>query len=72
MFFLCTKHLNTACFTFSAVSKSLSFTEESFVITKVTQKDVVMAALCDTQIKEAESMEGTVENVVHHYYFFKF
>lgn len=56
---------------FSAVSKSLSFTEESLVITEMTQTDVVMEAIT-TQIKEAESMECTVEIVVHYYNFFQF
>ncbi|XP_038559526.1 uncharacterized protein LOC119891758 isoform X1 [Micropterus salmoides] len=46
----------------SAVSKSLSFTEKSLVITEVTEKDVVMEAIT-TQIKEAESMKCTVEIV---------
>ncbi|KAI4820892.1 hypothetical protein KUCAC02_028850 [Chaenocephalus aceratus] len=45
-----------------AVSKSLTFTEESLVITEMTEKDVVMEAI-STQIKEAESMECTVEIV---------
>ncbi|XP_041793185.1 trichohyalin-like isoform X2 [Chelmon rostratus] len=45
-----------------SVSKSLSFTEESLVITEVTEKDVVMEAVT-TQIKETESMECTVEIV---------
>ncbi|KAK5870565.1 hypothetical protein PBY51_003503 [Eleginops maclovinus] len=45
-----------------AVSKSLTFTEESLVFTEVTEKDVVMEAI-STQIKEAESMECTVEIV---------
>ncbi|XP_044051960.1 trichohyalin-like isoform X2 [Siniperca chuatsi] len=44
-----------------SVSKSLSFTEES-LITAVTEKDAVMEAVT-TQIKEAESMECTVEIV---------
>ncbi|XP_033974096.1 titin-like isoform X2 [Trematomus bernacchii] len=44
------------------VSKSLTFTEESLVITEMTEKDVVMEAI-STQIKEAESMECTVEIV---------
>ncbi|KAF1388750.1 hypothetical protein PFLUV_G00065880 [Perca fluviatilis] len=43
----------------SAVSRSLSFTEESLVITEMTEKDVVIT----TQIKEAESIECTVEIV---------
>ncbi|XP_078105730.1 uncharacterized protein LOC144517519 [Sander vitreus] len=43
----------------SAVSRSLSFTEESLVITEMTEKDVVIT----TQIKDAESMECTVEIV---------
>ncbi|XP_032372800.1 titin homolog isoform X3 [Etheostoma spectabile] len=46
----------------SAVSRSLSFTEESPVITEMTEKDMVMEAIT-TQIKEAESMECTVEIV---------
>lgn len=49
-------------FSFSAVSKSLSFTEESLVITEVADKDVVMESIT-TQIKEA--MECTVKIVVH-------
>ena len=56
-------------FCFSAVSKSLSFTEESLVITEMTQTEVVMEAIT-TQIKKAESMECTVEIVVQCYYFF--
>ncbi|XP_028433436.1 soluble lamin-associated protein of 75 kDa, partial [Perca flavescens] len=43
----------------SAVSRSRSFTEESLVITDMTEKDVVIT----TQIKEAESIECTVEIV---------
>lgn len=43
--------------------------EESLVITEVTEKDVVMEAIT-TQIKEAGSMECTVEIVV--YIFFHF
>lgn len=58
-------------FCLSAVSKSLSFTEESLVITEVTEKDVVMEAVT-TQIKETESMECTVEIVVHYYNLFQF
>lgn len=58
-------------FCFTAVSKSLSFTEKSLVITEVTEKDVVMEAIT-TQIKEAESMKCTVEIVVHYYNFFQF
>lgn len=50
-------------FSFSAVSKSLSFTEESLVITEVAEKDVVMESIT-TQIKEA--MECTVKIVVHY------
>ncbi|XP_034728098.1 apoptotic chromatin condensation inducer in the nucleus-like [Etheostoma cragini] len=46
----------------SAVSRSLSFTEESPVITEMTEKDVGMEAIT-TQIKKAESMECTVEIV---------
>ncbi|XP_070689554.1 soluble lamin-associated protein of 75 kDa-like [Pempheris klunzingeri] len=44
------------------VSKSLSFTEESLVITDMTEKDVVMETIA-TQIKEAESLKCTVEIV---------
>ncbi|XP_034398107.1 neurofilament heavy polypeptide-like isoform X4 [Cyclopterus lumpus] len=43
----------------SAVSRSLTFTEEALVITERTQKDVVIT----TQIKTAGSMECTVEIV---------
>uniref|UniRef100_A0A8D0AWH1 Family with sequence similarity 169 member Aa n=1 Tax=Sander lucioperca TaxID=283035 RepID=A0A8D0AWH1_SANLU len=49
-----------------SVSRSLSFTEESLVITEMTEKDVVIT----TQIQDAESMECTVEIVVHYYYYF--
>lgn len=54
---------------FSAVSRSLSFTEDSLVMTEVTEEDVVMEAIT-TQIKEAESMKCTVEIVVQYYYYF--
>ena len=37
------------------------------MITEMTEKDVVMEAI-STQIKEAESMECTVEIVVHNYF----
>lgn len=46
----------------SAVSKNLSFTEESVQITELTEKDVVMEAIT-SRMKEAESMECTVEIV---------
>ncbi|KAM7017946.1 soluble lamin-associated protein of 75 kDa-like [Tautogolabrus adspersus] len=46
----------------SAVSKSLTFTEDSIVITEVTEKDVLMEAIT-TQLKETESVECTVEIV---------
>ncbi|XP_023253499.1 trichohyalin-like [Seriola lalandi dorsalis] len=46
----------------SAVSKSLSLTEESLEITEVTEKRLERQALT-RQIKEAESMECTVEIV---------
>ncbi|XP_078027139.1 uncharacterized protein LOC117253156 isoform X3 [Epinephelus lanceolatus] len=46
----------------SAVSKNLSFTEESLVITQMTGKGVAMEAVT-TQIKDAESVECTVEIV---------
>ncbi|XP_040898271.1 axoneme-associated protein mst101(2)-like isoform X2 [Toxotes jaculatrix] len=45
-----------------SASKSLSFTEESLVITEVTEKDVEREAIT-TQIQKAESMECTVEIV---------
>ncbi|XP_068559336.1 microtubule-associated protein futsch-like isoform X2 [Cebidichthys violaceus] len=45
-----------------SVSKSLSFTEESLVITERTEEDVVMEAIA-AQIKQAGSMECTVEIV---------
>ncbi|KAK9523177.1 hypothetical protein VZT92_019587 [Zoarces viviparus] len=46
----------------SAVSKSQPFTEESLVITERTEPDAVMKAIT-TQIKEAGSMQCTVEIV---------
>nr|XP_046242091.1 trichohyalin-like [Scatophagus argus] len=46
----------------SAVSKSLSFTEESLEITDVTENDVAMETIT-TQMKESQSMECTVEIV---------
>ncbi|XP_051278232.1 soluble lamin-associated protein of 75 kDa isoform X2 [Dicentrarchus labrax] len=45
-----------------SVSKSLVFTEESVVITEMTETDVVMEAI-PTQIKETESVECTVDIV---------
>ncbi|XP_037634085.1 titin-like isoform X2 [Sebastes umbrosus] len=45
-----------------SVSKSLTFTEESLVITEMTEKDMMMEAIT-TQIQEAGSMECTVEIV---------
>lgn len=55
---------------FSAVSKNLSFTEESLVITQMTEKGVAMEAVT-TQIKDADSVECTVEIVVHYNFFFQ-
>lgn len=46
-----------------AVSKSLSFTEESLAITQIAETDVVMDA-STTQIKQ-DGVESTVEIVVH-------
>ncbi|XP_056274217.1 FK506-binding protein 5-like isoform X2 [Pseudoliparis swirei] len=46
----------------SAVSRSLTFTEESLVITERTEKDVTMEAIV-TQITKAGSMKRTVEIV---------
>lgn len=51
----------------SAVSKSLSFTEESLAITQVAEKDVVMDIIT-TQVKE-DGMGSTVEIVVHYFNF---
>ncbi|KAL7390864.1 hypothetical protein ABVT39_000589 [Epinephelus coioides] len=45
---------------YKAVSKNLSFTEESLVITQMTEKGVEAVT---TQIKDAESVECTVEIV---------
>lgn len=51
----------------SAVSKSLSFTEESLAITQVAETEVVMDIIT-TQVKE-DGTGSRVEIVVHYFNF---
>ncbi|XP_029960766.1 soluble lamin-associated protein of 75 kDa [Salarias fasciatus] len=46
----------------SAVSRNLSFTEESHLTVEVTENDVVMEAIT-TQIEESQAMQCTVETI---------